>query len=320
MSSFDYSLICRSSDLSKTQAESVIDLIKAKYPHLNTTLKTIKSEGDQNLSTALRYIGGKMLFTRKIDLAVMENDHYIGVHSLKDIDSKIPKNLYLGGFQQRIDPADVLVSMKKINSISDLKPNSKIGTVSLRRKSQLLTLRKDLIIIPLRGNILRRINLLKDKECDALILAKAGLLRLKEKGLITKDIYILELPIAKHIPAPGQGIVALTCSKLDSDTCRMLDKLSDVKTKINALYERAFVIKAEMDCFSPFSAYSWNVGSKIMLMAKLYNDDGSIACETQLTLSSNYTKSIKFIEEKALVFKHVYKRFDKSRLTASNNL
>lgn len=311
MTSLKYTIVCRASELSLIQANSVISKINKVFPEIDVSIFDIESEGDKNLNTALRDIGGKKLFTRNIDSVVLANKNCIGVHSLKDIDSKIPDNLYLGGYQQRIDPADILISLKKYSSIMELKPNSKVGTVSLRRKAQILHIRKDLNIVSIRGNILRRLNLLKNGEFDALILAKAGIIRLRENKLIDKEFHCLELSISEHIPAPGQGIIAMTCSKDNSDTCRIIDKLADTITSKNAKFERVFVTKAEMDCFSPISAYSWNVGSKIMFIAKLYNSVGEVTCETQLTLDPIFSKAVDKIEEMALNFKLEYKKYSK---------
>lgn len=207
------------------------------------------TKGDKILDAPLSKIGGKGLFTKEIENAILNGEVDIAVHSLKDMPTELPQNLEIAVITKRLDSGDAFVS-DKYESFEKLPKNAKIGTSSLRRKAQLLHIREDLQVFDLRGNVETRLKKMKDENFDAVILAVAGLKRLgfkdKIKEIISKDLML---------PAVGQGALAVETRKNDGEIKEIIGFLNDNETKIATSAERAFLKRVEGGCQVPVGVY-----------------------------------------------------------------
>ena len=254
----------RNSALALWQSYHIRDLLLA-LGH-SVEIITMKTKGDVILDTPLAKIGGKGLFTKELENAMLEGRADIAVHSLKDVPTTFPNGLKLACVCSREDVSDAMLSMK-FKSFNELPNNAKIGTTSLRRRMQLLALRPDLDIISLRGNVNSRISKLRDGEFDAIILAVAGINRLN----LSKEVnYISSL---NTIAAMGQG--ALGIEAIDrSDILEAIEFLNDEKSVIETTIERAFVHKLNGGCQAPIGVNASLNGDKIIVKAILGTPDG----------------------------------------------
>lgn len=254
----------RNSALALWQTYHIRDLLLA-LGH-SVEIITMKTKGDVILDTPLAKIGGKGLFTKELENAMLEGRADIAVHSLKDVPTTFPNGLKLACVCSREDVSDAMLSMK-FKSFNELPNNAKIGTTSLRRRMQLLALRPDLDIISLRGNVNSRISKLRDGEFDAIILAVAGINRLN----LSKEVnYISSL---NTIAAMGQG--ALGIEAIDrSDILEAIEFLNDEKSVIETTIERAFVHKLNGGCQAPIGVNASLNGDKIIVKAILGTPDG----------------------------------------------
>ena len=254
----------RNSALALWQTYHIRDLLLA-LGH-SVEIITMKTKGDVILDTPLAKIGGKGLFTKELENAMLEGRADIAVHSLKDVPTTFPNGLKLACVCSREDVSDAMLSMK-FKSFNELPNNAKIGTTSLRRRMQLLALRPDLDIISLRGNVNSRISKLRDGEFDAIILALAGINRLN----LSKEVnYISSL---NTIAAMGQG--ALGIEAIDrSDILEAIEFLNDEKSVIETTIERAFVHKLNGGCQAPIGVNASLNGDKIIVKAILGTPDG----------------------------------------------
>ena len=254
----------RNSALALWQTYHIRDLLLA-LGH-SVEIITMKTKGDVILDTPLAKIGGKGLFTKELENAMLEGRADIAVHSLKDVPTTFPNGLKLACVCSREDVSDAMLSMK-FKSFNELPNNAKIGTTSLRRRMQLLALRPDLDIISLRGNVNSRISKLRDGEFDAIILAVAGINRLN----LSKEVnYISSL---NTIAAMGQG--ALGIEAIDrSDILEAIELLNDEKSVIETTIERAFVHKLNGGCQAPIGVNASLNGDKIIVKAILGTPDG----------------------------------------------
>ena len=252
------------SALALWQTYHIRDLLLALGHSVEIT--TMPTKGDVILDTPLAKIGGKGLFTKELENAMLEGRADIAVHSLKDVPTTFPNGLKLACVCSREDVSDAMLSMK-FKSFNELPNNAKIGTTSLRRRMQLLALRPDLDIISLRGNVNSRISKLRDGEFDAIILALAGINRLN----LSKEVnYISSL---NTIAAMGQG--ALGIEAIDrSDILEAIEFLNDEKSVIETTIERAFVHKLNGGCQAPIGVNASLNGDKIIVKAILGTPDG----------------------------------------------
>ena len=208
--------------------------------------KFFKTSGDKFLEKKISTIGNKGLFTKEIDEAQLNFEIDIGVHSLKDLPTELPEGLMIGAVLKRDDPNDLIMTREKVR-FKDLKKKAVVGTSSIRRAVQLKKLRPDIELKEIRGNIETRINKLKNGEYDAIILAYAGLKRLKIKE------YYEKIEIKEMIPSPGQGVIAIVIRK-DDDLFSLLEKLNDQKTLIESECERNFLSALDGSCKTPIGA------------------------------------------------------------------
>ena len=231
-------------------------------------IKKIVTDGDLNQKDRLSDIGGKGLFSKKIENNLINNQIDIAVHALKDMPSEEPEGLITNCFLERNDPREVLIS-KNNNQIRNLKTNSVIGTSSLRREYQLKRIRNDLKYKLIRGNVDTRINKLNDGLYDAIILAYAGLKSLNIDKQISQIFSTQEI-----IPSVGQGVVALQCRKNDRHTLELLSKINHEKTSISVNAERYFLKVLEGDCETAVGAFAYVENDVVNLNAELFSIDG----------------------------------------------
>lgn len=265
----------RGSKLALKQAEMVVQEIiqnSSEYTINDIEIKKIKTTGDKILDKPISEIGGKALFTKEIENQLLNKKIDLAVHSLKDFTYKIDDNLCLSGMLKRADASDSIVSIEgKYKSILELPKKAIIGTSACRRKSQLLNLRPDLIIEPIRGNIVTRIAKLYDNKYDAIILATAGLQRID----VDKSIYSI-IPLNDMLPAPGQGIICVEHRKNDKKYAEIADKLNDFETLFCSKAERKFIETLEADCDTPLAAQASYNNGNITLNAEIYSLDGKV--------------------------------------------
>lgn len=252
----------RESKLAIIQSQLVIDEIHRNYPKLEIELITMKTTGDKILDRSLDKIGGKGLFVKELDKALLEGKTVLSVHSLKDMPMDIDRQLPIVAYSKREDPRDVLVLPL---GQTELNLDLPVGCSSLRRMVQLNKLYPNMTFKNIRGNVLTRINKLDSGEYGALILAAAGLKRLKLENRISRYFETDEI-----IPAAGQGILAVQ-GKAGIDYS-FLDKFKDLDSEKIAICERAFVKQLNGGCSSPIAAYACILNNNIRLKGLYYNE------------------------------------------------
>jgi hydroxymethylbilane synthase len=258
----------RGSELAVWQANHIKEMIETRYKEVKVELKKIKTQGDKILDVPLAKIGGKGLFVKEIENALMEKEADIAVHSMKDVPVDLPDGLEIFVTPKREEPNDAFLSIK-YNSIEELPKNAVVGTSSLRRKLQLLRLRSDLTTKDLRGNVNTRIRKMVEGEFDAIILAKSGLKRLNITEHVKETI-----SVDKILPAVCQGILGIEVRSDDSEIKNIISFINDEETMIRAKCERAFLRKLQGGCQVPIAGYSEINGTKIYLKSLLSSLDG----------------------------------------------
>ena len=239
----------RGSQLALWQANWVKSALLAEDSSLSIELVIIKTTGDKILDVPLAKVGGKGLFVKEIEEALLNGKIDLAVHSMKDMPAQIPHGLYIGAIPQREIPQDVLIS-KNNRYLSELPSAAIIGTSSLRRKAQILFARPDLIVVPLRGNLDTRLKKLKTENLDAIILAAAGVKRLGFENRITQ--YLDENIM---LPAVGQGALCIEIRENDPMVAPIVATLEDPKTRTIIMGERAFLNHLEGGCQVPIAAH-----------------------------------------------------------------
>lgn len=236
----------RGSKLALWQAEHIKARLEALRPGLNVELNIIVTSGDRIQDVALSKIGGKGLFLKEIEEAMLRGEAHMAVHSLKDVPTVMPKGLPLAAITQREDVRDAMLS-EKYENLDALPEGATVGTSSLRRKMQLLLLRPDLVIKDLRGNVDTRIRKLKEGEFDAIILAAAGINRLGLNGVVQ---YFYPISLSEMIPSMGQGALGLQTIE-DKEIFDLVHELNHKATEIEVTIERDFVDLLEGGCHVP---------------------------------------------------------------------
>ena len=257
----------RGSSLAMIYAENVKAKLKEVFSK-EIEIKKIVTTGDENQKDRLSNLGGKGLFSKKIEDELLENNIDIAVHALKDMPSIETDGLETNYFLKRNSPNEILVSNKKIK-FNDLKPNSIVGTSSYRREYQLKNKRTDLNYRLIRGNVDTRIKKMENGEYDAIILSKAGIDSLKINDKITEEFETDDL-----IPCAGQGIIAIQCKDNDVEIKKLLEKINDNHSRIRANTEREVLKTLEGDCDTAVGAFSNIDGNNISLSAELFSVDG----------------------------------------------
>ena len=259
----------RGSKLALWQANWVKTALMAGDTSLDVGITIIKTKGDKILDVPLAKVGGKGLFVKEIEEALLAERIDLAVHSMKDMPAEIPEGLCIGAIPEREVPYDVLIS-RNGKTLSDLEKGAAIGTSSLRRASQILHARPDLSIFPLRGNLDTRLSKLDAGEMDAIVLAAAGVKRL---GLSHRISEYLGDDVM--LPAAGQGALCIEIRENDSATAQVVASLDHLETRRTVLGERAFLHRMGGSCQVPIAAHGKMVGQQYHLAGLVAEIDGS---------------------------------------------
>ena len=267
----------RQSPLALWQAEHIRARLEALHADLKVELVTFVTQGDKILDTPLAKIGGKGLFVKELEAALLDGRADLAVHSMKDVPMALPEGLSLAVICEREDPLDAFVS-NTYNSFDELPQDAKVGTSSLRRKTQILKQRPDLNIIDLRGNVGTRLSKLDSGLYDAIILASAGLKRL---GLADRIRHTLQPEIS--LPAVGQGALGLECRATDQAVLDLILPLLHDETDICVRAERAFNAYLEGGCQVPIAGYATLNQGQLHIEGRVGSVDGLTLLKVKLS-------------------------------------
>ncbi|MEX1199444.1 MAG: hydroxymethylbilane synthase [Methylophaga sp.] len=259
----------RRSPLALWQAEFVRDELLKLHPHLQIELVKIKTKGDKILDTPLAKVGGKGLFVKELEVAMLNGEADIAVHSMKDVPVDFPDGLHLPVICERHDPFDAFVS-NDYNNVDDLPQGARVGTSSLRRECQLRHYRPDLQILPLRGNVNTRLAKLDNGDFEAIILAKAGLERLQFDARIRSA-----LTAEQSLPAIGQGALGIETRIEDTELNALIAPLNCDHTSITVKAERALNRRLKGGCQVPIGGYAILDNDQIWLRGLVGRPDGT---------------------------------------------
>lgn len=262
-----FTLGTRGSPLAVAQARSVAAALEAAHGWAAGTvvIRTIRTSGDRIQDRPLAEVGGKALWTKELDRALLDGETDLSVHSMKDVESERPATLAIAAMLERVDPRDRLIGA---GSVEGLKPGAVVATSSPRRAAQLLSLRPDLNIEPIRGNVQTRLDKIGRGEADATMLAAAGLDRLGiEEGA--------PVPVETMLPAPGQAAIGIECRADDREMRDLLEAINHEDTCRAVRIERAFTRALGGSCHSPVGALAEVTPRGIRLRAEILNGDGS---------------------------------------------
>jgi len=277
----------RGSKLALWQADFVKRELEKRNKNLRVEIKIIKTKGDKILGVALSKIGDKSLFTKELEVALLNKEIDIAVHSLKDLQTIIPNGLKLAAVSKRHNVEDVLIARKKGTTIFSLKENAVVGTGSLRRKSQLLHLRPDIKIEELRGNVPSRIKTFLNSNWDAIILARAGVERLKLSkfisSVISSDIML---------PAVGQGALGIEIGENNKIVNEIVRSIHHEDTYIAVLAERALLRTLEGGCQVPIGAFAEIKSTGLYLDALVGSLDGKLTFRKKVRGSKKYPEKL----------------------------
>ncbi|MEO8175882.1 MAG: hydroxymethylbilane synthase [Sphingomicrobium sp.] len=264
----------RGSPLALAQARKVAAALETsqRWPAGYVEIVTVKTSGDKITDRPLAEVGGKALWTKELDLALLAGEVDFCVHSMKDVESERPRKIHLAAMRPRGDVRDRLIGAA---SIQDLAQGATFGTSSPRRAAQIKRMRPDLMIVPLRGNVETRLKKVEAGEVDATLLASAGLKRL---GLIGVGVPI---PVEILLPAPGQGALGLECRTDDTITQSVLTTVNNQITFWAVSAERAFTRALNGSCSSPVAALALLDDGELHIRAQLFSEDGSEMVESK---------------------------------------
>lgn len=261
-------LATRRSKLALAQARAYVRELISKNPGLEVDELHVVTSGDRIQDRSLQELGGKGLFIKEIEEALLDGRADFAVHSVKDVPAELAPGLFLAAIPRREDPRDVLVT--RGGGIDSLRLGARVGTSSMRRALQLKLRRPDLVTEPLRGNVDTRLRKLEEGEIDAIVLAFAGLRRL---GLESRASEIFEAEVM--LPAVGQGALGIECREGDERMRELLSRTDDDATRITVEAERAFMRAVDGSCHLPVAGYCILDEKKLSLRALLANGDGS---------------------------------------------
>lgn len=287
----------RESPLALWQANWVKNELLKHFPQLTIELLGITTEADKLLTMPLYKVGGKGLFVKELEQALLTGQADIAVHSMKDVPMELPPGLYIPVVCSREDPLDVFVS-NQFPSLSALPQSAVVGTSSLRRQSQLLMLRPDLQIVPLRGNISTRLAKLDKGDYDAIILAAAGLKRLDLGQRIRQYFTTAEL-----LPAAGQGILGIECRSDDHEVKAIIQTLNDATSFSCIAAERSMCRYLGGGCHAPIAAFAEIKGHELTLRGFVATPDGKKTLHVQHSMPVDSAKELGELVAKELVAK-----------------
>lgn len=322
---FTVVLATRGSALALSQTRMLLAQCQNTFPRLDFQIKVFKTTGDKLRTSAVAQKGmplPKGLFTKELEIALAESRADMAVHSLKDLPTELPSGLKVGAVTKRADPRDVLIFRRtggakgKNQVLGELRGGAVVGTSSTRRRAQLLTQRGDLRIMELRGNIVSRLRKLASQRIDALVLAAAGLERMKwaitAEGQLAGDgvpegVWARVLGLEEMLPCAGQGALGIEIRNDDEGIAALCERLNDFETNVCVTAERAFLEAMEGGCSSPMAAYAKIVAGKLWLRAMSFSDGivRRIECKAGLgegiTLGQQLAAELKIITNKGLV-------------------
>lgn len=259
----------RQSPLALWQANHVAGLLRAQHPQIEVSLLEMTTAGDRFLEAPLAEIGGKGLFIKEIEQAILEGRARLAVHSLKDMTSSLPPGLCLAAVPEREDPRDAFVGAA-LSSFSKVSKGASIGTSSLRRQCQLLEARPDLKVVSLRGNVQTRLRKMSELKLAGIVLALAGLKRLNLDSRIS-EVFELET----SLPSVGQGALAIECRADDAELLDLLQPLEHRETRLAISAERSFLACLEGGCTVPLAGHATLQGGQIRIRGLVGRPDGT---------------------------------------------
>jgi hydroxymethylbilane synthase len=255
----------RKSSLALWQANHVAEALRQLAEVEHVELVPLTTRGDEILDHSLQKIGGKGLFIKELEIAMEAGNADIAVHSMKDVPAEMPQGFCIAAVLERANPADALIGKR----LADLQQGARIGSSSLRRQAQLLALRPDVSVVPLRGNVNTRLKKLEDGQYDAIVLACAGLERL---GL---DAHITEIFSPEQmLPAAAQGVIGIECRCDATELKQVLGQLDHAATHTTTTAERRVAMRLQADCQSPVATYGQIADSTLSLQAMVASADG----------------------------------------------
>ncbi len=307
----DFVIGSRGSELALWQANFVRTALEAAFPRHTFSVKIIQTTGDKIVDVALSKIGDKGLFTREIEMELLNGSIDFAVHSLKDLQTEQPAGLTIGAVCKRELPNDVLIS-KTDGSIDDLAPGAKVATGSLRRRSQLLNYRPDLEIVEIRGNVPTRLRKFDETGLDGLVLAYAGIHRLGFGDRISQMI-----PFEIMLPAVGQGAVAVEVRDSDAEVLELAAALTDAVTHTGVTAERAFLRRLEGGCQVPIGAHAASVDGLLTLEGVVASLDGTVVIREKATSPDAEAESLGTRLAEILIERGAAKLIETSRAEAA---
>jgi hydroxymethylbilane synthase len=265
----------RKSPLALWQAEHVRQLLQHAHPGLEVELLKMSTQGDKIIDTPLAKIGGKGLFVKELEQGLLNGDADIAVHSMKDVPVELPDGLHLAVVLEREEPRDAFVS-NHYQRFDDLPRGARVGTASLRRQCQLASLRPDLEILNLRGNVGTRLKKLDDGHYDAIILASAGLIRLGLAQRIAQKI-----PVEICLPAIGQGVIGIECRSDDPLVNDLISVLEHPQTQVCITAERALNERLQGGCQVPIGGYAELNGDTLFMRGLVGHPNGHTVIQAE---------------------------------------
>ena len=270
----------RGSQLALWQAQFVKDQLERFFPGLEVHLQIIKTTGDSIQDRSLVGLG-KGIFTKEIEAALLAGDIDLAVHSLKDLPTALPEGLHIAAIPRREDPRDVLITASEL-PLEDLLNGATIGTTSPRRKAQLLCIRSDLRVVDVRGNVDTRLRKLHETDLDGIILAAAGINRLRKPEIITQFF-----DVERMVPAVGQGALAIEAREADDRIEKLVAPLNDQETIAEITAERAVLESLGGGCQVPIGAYAKHIDGELSLIAVVCHPEGALRIVERATGSPN---------------------------------
>ena len=272
----DLKIATRKSPLALWQAEHVAGALRARNPGLEVEFVAMRTSGDRMLDAPLAKVGGKGLFVKELERALLDGRADVAVHSMKDVPVELPPGLHLPVVMARADPRDALVSMR-FGALDALPPGATVGTSSLRRKCQLAALRPDLRLEDLRGGVDTRLRRLDRGDFDAIVLAVSGLERGGHGARVTEA-----LDVGTMLPAAGQGALGIECRRGDARVEALIAPLGCPRSSARVLAERAFNRRLEGGCQVPIAAYATLEGRELSLRGLVASLDGARVLRAQI--------------------------------------
>lgn len=270
----------RGSDLALIQAKRVADRLKVMHPDLSVEVVSIKTRGDRMQDVSLVEIGGKGVFVKEIEEALLRGDIAMAVHSMKDVPVELPTGLVIAAVPEREDPRDVLIS-REGKKIESLRKGARIGTGSLRRGMQIKTLMPDIEVVPIRGNIDTRIRKIATENLEGIIIAAAGVKRIGRAAEISQYI-----PIEMMMPAVGQGVLGIEVRENDTATRDLVDPLNHPDTVVESSAERAFLRRLGGGCQVPIAGIARKQGETLVIRGLVGSVDGRVVIMDEIRGSS----------------------------------